>query len=160
MEKYNGRVKFDDREVYNDYVLHRNNNTNYEHDALKGNISKNKISCIYFSNTNIEALQQGIYNMVLNKSCGKIRIGKQSVDELLIIMRGIYLQYSENSLLDPIKQVRDLNTRVLNYAVPIIIEEAKMRASYIHTISNLPVPMELGKATSIKGEKSLVMNKF
>lgn len=156
----NGRITFDQSERYDDYKLYNGTIKSYEHDALKGNIQKNNVSCIYFSKTNIEALQLGIKNMVLNKTCGKIKIGDQSVDELLIIMRAIYLNKSKNSILDPLKQVKDLNSQVLNYSVPKIIEEAKMHTSYINRITQLPVPLEHGEATSVKGTKTLELRKF
>ena len=45
------------------------------------------------------------------------RIGRQSDTELQIIMRSIYLQYSENNNCNIISQVKVLNKKVLDYCV-------------------------------------------
>jgi hypothetical protein len=157
----NGRVSFKTNESYNDYKMHNTRTVeNYHHDALKGNIENNPVAKIFFGPTNINMLQIGMRNMVLNKTCGRIRIGMQSVDELLIIMRSMYLQNSKNSILDPISQVKDLNKRVLVFAVPRIIEEAEMHTAYINRISELPTPLEHAQNVSVKGSKTLKMKDF
>jgi hypothetical protein len=152
----NGRITFETKTKYSDYELRENkNNANFEHDALKGNLETNPVACMFFGPENVAILQVGMRNMVLNKTCGKISIGDQSIDELLIIMRSIYLNNSKNSVLDLISQVRDLNERVLQFAVPRIIEEAQMHQAYIKRITELPTPLEHGKNDSVKGSKSL-----
>jgi hypothetical protein len=152
----NGRITFETKSNYTDYQLHVNKHVkNFEHDALKGNLETNPVACLFFGPENVSILQTGMRNMVLNKTCGRISIGDQSVDELLIIMRSMYLNHSKNSILDVVSQVRELNKRVLQFAVPRIIEEAKMHQAYIKRISELPTPLDHGKNDSVKGSKSL-----
>ena len=151
----NGLVDFNNDERYRDFKQNPSNICNYQHDALKGNLSNNPVATLFFSNQNIKALQVGIQNMVMNKTCGRLRVGNQSVDELLTIMRGIYLEHSKNSILDIVRQVKDMNGMVLSFAVPRIIEEVDMHNSYIERITKLPVPLELAQNDSIKGSKTL-----
>jgi hypothetical protein len=48
-------------------------------------------------------------------------------------MRSLYLDYSKNLPFDYIGQVKSLNIRVLDFAVPQIISEADMRLHYLRT---------------------------
>ena len=133
---------------------------NFASDALKGNIQLTPVSKLFFSKFNIEVLQKGIRYTVLNKTCGKYNIGNQSSTELMVIMRSIYLQESMNSILDIVKQVKELNARVIMYSAPRIIEEVRMHNAYIERISQMPIPLTHGVSTSLAGTKTLEMPKF
>jgi hypothetical protein len=160
----NGLVTFDKNRRYNDLQIVNEISqihANYAADALKGNIQPSPVSNLFFSEVNVKALQIGIHNTVLNKTCGKIVIGNQSVNELLIIMRSIYLQESQHSaILSPVPQVRKLNEKVIMFAAPRIISEAQMHSAYLKHTSTLPVPMEHGQSTSLAGTKTLEYKMF
>ena len=154
----NGLVSFNDTK-YNDWQMIKESNTipsNFCNDALKGNIQASPVSKLFFSEMNIQALQTGIRNTVLNKTCGKTQIGAQSVNELMTIMRSIFLQESQHSnILSPVSQVKSLNAKVIMYAAPRIISEARMHEAYIKRSSVLPVPFEYCTSTSVAGTKTL-----
>lgn len=132
----------------------------FKDDVAKGNMADGPVMDLFFSELNINMLQKGIVNMVLNKSCGKYRIAQQSTSELLTIMRATYLQESMNSIVDVVGQVKRLNELVLMYSVPRIINEKEMHDRYIKDISTLPVPMAYGQATSVAGTKTLELTRF
>lgn len=134
--------------------------TMYKDDMAKGQVASNPVMDLFFSDLNIETLQRGIVNMVLNKSCGRLRIGQQSTSELLIIMRATYLQESINSIVDVVRQVKRLNELVLMYSVPRIMSEHEMHKRYIKDITTLPVPMAYGENTSVAGTKQLELKSF
>jgi hypothetical protein len=113
-----------------------------------------KVSDLFFSHVNISALQQGIRYKVYVESSGVHKINNQSQDELGAIMRSIYINYSRNLPFDYIGQVKQLNERVLDYAVPRIVTEANMRLHYLKDIdSPLPV-LPPAVATSVAGSKT------
>jgi hypothetical protein len=157
---YNGRVDLPTGSLaprYNDYSMVAESvqvPKSFVNDALKGNIEKNEVSKLFFSDMNIQMIQRGIKNLVLNKTCGKTRIGNQSVNEILVIMRSIYLLHSINSFVDVLEQVRSLNSRVLQYSVEQILSEVSLHESYLETITTLPKPMAYGENTSTYGTKS------
>ena len=155
MDLANGRVILDtSRPSPADFGIREPTQKNFVSDALKGNIGKNPVSELFFSDINIDALQIGMRNMVLNKSCGKYKIGRQSDKELTIIMRAIFLQNSVNSKYDVIGQVRNLNENVLNFAVPRLINELEMHDTYLQDIQRMPIPMAYGENTSVAGTKN------
>jgi hypothetical protein len=158
----NGRITFSSNTSYDDYKMTIQDNIgNFADKALQGIIQCSPVSRLFFSELNIKALQRGIKNMVLNKSCGKIVIGDQSLNELLTVMRSIYLQESRYSnVMSHVEQVKKLNEKVLYYTVPRILSEFRMHKAYIDRITSLPVPMEYGQATSLAGSKTLEQKIF
>ena len=166
MDSYapNGRVNLDisgkQAPDYNSFVECRSTPTNYVSDATKGNMATTPVSELFFSDYNVDVLQKGIQNMVLNKSCGKYRIGTQSPNELLTVMRATYLQESVNLNTNVVHQVKKLNELVLMYCVPRILSELEMHNLYIKDISSLPVPMRYGENTSVAGTKTLELKHF
>jgi hypothetical protein len=85
----------------------------------------------FFSKANVDYLQAEMIKQVYIKSCGNFKISRQSTDELLIIMRSMYLQYTRNLPFDIDGQVAELNKQVLLYAVPNIITRAQGFLGYM-----------------------------
>jgi hypothetical protein len=102
--------------------------TNFN-EALKGTISSNPLSKLFFSAQNIEALQQGIRYLVYTQSCNKHIIDRQSEDDLRIVMRSVYLQNAKHQPVNIVEQVRELNAIVLRWCVPKILNEVD---AYMH----------------------------
>jgi hypothetical protein len=132
------------------------NNTN----LISRNINCTGVSAIFFSDDNVELLQLGIRNKILNLSNGEYNIGKQSDTDLKIIMRSIYFQYGKNVSSNIKGQVLDLNTRVIDWCVPEILSNIKQSAKYIMDISTMPVPLDRSELPSQKGTKQLEMMKY
>ena len=159
-ELNNGRVDASHGNNKFNFINNRNNITENPTNITSRNQSCTKLSDLYFSNDNINILQYGIRNKILNESNGEIYIGRQSDDELKIIMRSIYYQYSKNLDNDIIGQIRDLNEKVLEWSVPRIITNIKQYDRYISDITTMPVPLERAELTSEKGTKSLELTSF
>ena len=106
--------------------------------VISRNLDCTEVSKIFFSIANIDLLQKGIRNKILNDTNGQINISRQSDDELKIIMRSIYFQYGKNSLNNIKEQILDLNTRVIEWSVPEIISNVKQSQKYLQDISTMP----------------------
>jgi hypothetical protein len=162
--KYNGRIDLMSSTFqvpqYNRTNEDTRKNTPYIKEAVRGQLDTNALSSLYFSESNINALQHGIRFLVWKKTCGKYTISNQSEDELRIVMRSIYLQHSKNLPFGIVEQVKELNGLVLDYCVPKVIEELHMYSAYKRDISTLPIPLDRGVNESIKGKKVLEMNRF
>jgi|UniRef100_A0A6C0LBC3 hypothetical protein len=132
------------------------NNTN----LISRNMNCTDVSAVFFSDNNVNLLQLGIRNKVLNVSNGKYNIGKQSDIDLKIIMRSIYFQHGKNTTNNVRGQVLDLNTRVIDWCVPEILSNIQQSDKYIMDISTLPIPMDLPNLTTQKGLRTLEIMKF
>lgn len=134
---------------------------NFQTDMLRGNWEKSPVSEIFFSAENVERLQNSIRKEVFTRSQPKgYVIDKQSVEELKIIMRAIYLQYARNLPKNIDGQVDDLNQKVIDWSAPHILSAVDHYHFYINDISHLPVPLAHMKHLSKAGTRSLPMNPF
>lgn len=122
--------------------------------------SGNCVSELYFSKENINIIQEGIINSVYNVSNGKYSIGRQSDQELIIVMRSIYFQYGKNLNFNINEQILELNTKVIRWCVNEIIANIKQYIKYKENVSTLPMPMERSQLSSQKGTKILEIKSF
>ena len=149
----NERVVFDNRPGISYDIYEETNTPKNYNNSLKSIQTGNPLSQFFFSNKNVEILHQSII-MEVFKTSGN-RIGRQSDTELQIIMRSIYLQYSENNNCNIISQVKVLNKKVLDYCVEKINRAISSYLTYKNDISSMPVPLTHPRNLSNAGEKSL-----
>ena len=64
--------------------------------ATEGLWTSNSLSQAFFSQQNIQIIQNGIRAGVYHKSNGQYVIGPQDCDSLKIIMRSVFLQHAAN----------------------------------------------------------------
>lgn len=162
----NGRVVFTDTDEPNPVVLpgflpDTSVERDFQNDALRGNWEKSPVSEKFFSGENVERLQNQIRKEVFERSAPKnYVIDKQSVEELKIIMRAIYLQYARNLPNDVAAQVADLNKKVCDWSVPHILSAVDHYHFYLNDISHMPVPLPHMQHLSRAGTKSLPAQPF
>jgi len=102
---------------------------------------ENDLSRTFFSQQNIQILQNGIRAGVYHKSNGQYIIGQQDCDSLKIIMRSVYLQHSANLTNNISQQVSELNKIVLDYCIQQVYSEAQGYMKYLDDASTLVVPI-------------------
>jgi len=179
--QYNGRVNLISKgHTQFDYSYDKGCSTN-GYDIVAKDIGHTPVSALFFSQQNIEALQQGICNRVYNESRGNFNIGRQSEIELKIIMRSIYFDSLKNGnpnimkeiqksspLYSPLQtnndivvaQVRELNKKVLDWSVPQILTNIQQFEKYKSDVSKLPNPIDRPSFVSSAGSKTLEMQSF
>lgn len=123
-------------------------------------VEDNPVSSLFFSKHNVDVLQDGIRYSVYKRTNDKTVISRQSDIELRVIMRSVYLQYARHLPYRVVDQVKELNTKVLDFAVPRILVELDTYLNYAVDVTQLPVPMRRSENVSIKGEKVLDMKVF
>lgn len=135
-------------------------NSTFYAEAVQGTFKPTKLSNLFFSCNNIDVLQDGLRYRVYKDSGNKYIIGRQSDQDMKVIMRSIYLQYGRNLDTDVVGQVRELNGRVLDWAVPEVLSNVKQYDKYKKDISTLPVPLEHSTLMTKKGTKVLEIKSF
>ena len=136
------------------------NNSQFKKEATVGQLSNTALSDLFFSSENVEALQQGIRYRIYVETNGQFVIGRQSDQELKIIMRSIYYQYARNDGSDCVAQSRELNAKVLDWAVPDVLSNIMQYQTYKKDASTLPTPLDHPPLMSIKGTKQLERTSF
>jgi hypothetical protein len=99
------------------------------------------LSQTFFSQQNIQIIQNGIRAGVYHKSNGQYTIGPQDCDSLKIVMRSVYLQHAANQPNNITQQVVELNKIVLNYCIQQVYSEAQGYMKYLDDASTLVVPI-------------------
>jgi hypothetical protein len=164
MSKYNGRVNIIQEPPANirfqmqEKIAVKNKATAYR-EALSGTWENNMLSQVFFSEENIQILQNGIRAGVYKKSNGQINVPPQNIDALKIIMRSTYLQYAENYPNNIKQQVQRLNEIVLDYCVKSVYGEAIGYLKYCQDQSSLVVPFDRPIPTD-REYKQLELNPF
>lgn len=123
--------------------------TNFAGGAVGTFHTPTELNKLFFDKMNIDAIQHGIRYGVYKKTCGKSVIDNQDQTSLLVVMRSIYLQNSKNLDVEIIEQVRELNSKVLDYSIDRIIGEINMHDKYLadrETISFRTNPINVSKA--------------
>jgi len=118
-----------------------NTNTNYQN-VLTGNFERSRLSDAYFSKQNIQIIQNGIRKGVYDKSQSRILVDNQPEDQIVTVMRAMYLQHSKNLETNISQQIVELNTFVLNYCVVSIFNEAVAYLKYKEDASTMHRPMQ------------------
>jgi hypothetical protein len=129
-------------------------------DAIRGNMTATPLNQAYFSPANVKIVQNKIRKEVYDRSKTEFLVDEQSVDELLIIMRAMYLQYGKNQPTNIPGQIADLNQLVADWCVPKILAECSMHKTYLHDLQNLPVPLAHPIMLSKTGSKSASFDRF
>ncbi len=114
----------------------------------------------FFSERNIQHLQNEIRYGVWVASNNEFIIEPQNPDDLKTIMRSYYLQYSMN---DPDKMQQELdslNRRVVGFAVDRVMVEAKQYVKYRNDLLNYPDPISRPINANIVGSKSAEFKSF
>lgn len=126
-------------------------------DTIK-NRQSSQVSALFFSKMNVDLLQDALRYRVWVETAGRHVIDRQSDTELLLVMRGMFLQEGKNLPYDIKFQVRQLNSFVLDFCVQRVVSEIGMYMRYRHDIANLPVPIDHAPLASTKGLNSMPTN--
>jgi hypothetical protein len=129
-------------------------------DAIRGNMLATPLNQAYFSPANVQIVQNKLRKEVYDKSKAEFLVDEQSVDELLIVMRAMYLQYGKNRPDKIPEQIAELNQLVADWSVPKIIAECSMHKTYLHDIQNLPIPLAHPVLMTRTGSKSASFDRF
>jgi hypothetical protein len=166
----NGRVNFTPRESaspgtgvgdFNTAFQYRQETVQSEaDDAIRGNVASTPLNQAYFSPANVQIIQNKIRREVYDRSGGEFLIDPQSVDELMIVMRAMYLQYCKNMPNQIPEQISELNQMVADWVVPKVLAECSMHKTYLRDIQSLPTPMSHPVLMTKSGSKTAAFDRF
>lgn len=114
----------------------------------------------FFSESNINHLQDEIRYRVWEKSGKKHVIDRQREDDLKTIMRAYYLQYSQNIPGREREELQDLNERVLAFCVDDILGSINMYVYNRGQLANYPEQISRPINPHIIGTKSAEFKSF
>jgi len=148
------------------FSRYQENNNNYTPDeyyqsglstlALHGTLEDNDVSRLFFSNENVKRLQNKIKREIYNRTEGKYKIEvDQDINELTIVMRAMYFEYSKNLPRHIVTQVKRLNELVVEHVVPDMITNIKQYFGYLRDINEPLKPISRPINVNNAGRRSL-----
>lgn len=140
---------------YQMFTENNNCNDKFKNNALQHIQQKSPLSMTYFSEANMDRVQNMIRYQVWLGSQKRHIISKQSPIELEIIMRSIYLQHARNLPCKIGEQVHELNQMVVSWCVQRILSEVDQYLGYLQNLDTLPQELDLPKNLSSKGTRTL-----
>ena len=118
-------------------------------------IQNSPIIELFFADSNIDVVQKKLARDVYRETGQSI--SRQSCSEIFIVMSYVFANnakhYTNPTYIH--KHVQLMNELVLGELVPMVSSNVKQYVQYIKDISTLPVPIDHGQSTSIKGNNSL-----
>lgn len=161
--KLNTNNKFDYHQLPKAYLCD-NNKSN----ALRSQFIKNQttviesnisdIPNIFFSDENINIINNNLIYAVYKNTNNEYKIKPQSNEQLLIVMRYVFLEYARHLPYDITGQVKALNTHVVNEILPNVITNAQQHIGYLKDIKKIrePVPLPLSTKHSFNNTFKLL----
>ena len=111
------------------------------------------LNTVFFSQSNIDKLQESIREQVFLMTESKHRIDRQSDDDLLLIMRSYYLMFGRNDDSKVAEELESLNRRVIGYASAKIFSELDFYMFYRKDIEDFAAPIARPTNTNVFGTR-------
>ena len=118
--------------------------------------SPDAVNTRFFNSNNVDVLQKTLRETIKAKT-GYL-IDRQADDQLLIIMRGCYIENNIDRTLPPMEQVSQLNAMTVRICLPQIASGLKQYLGYLKDASSLPSPISRSVNTSVKGSRTLELH--
>jgi len=109
--------------------------------VLTGTFEKTRLSDAYFSQNNIQIIQNALRKGVYDKSNESILIDLQPEDQIVTVMRSMFYQHSKNLDNNIPQQIQALNNYVIRFCVNSVFNEAVAYLKYKEDTSKMHVPM-------------------
>jgi len=135
-------------------------NGSYANETLKGIQENSILSKTFFSKQNMKIIQNKLKWLIYEESGRKFVIGEQDENELLIIMRSIYLENSKNLPVSIKEQIGFLNEKVYEDIFPKLYSNVKQYIQYLADVSNPYQIMSRPEYVSQSGTKSYDLSRF
>lgn len=151
---------------YRDFALHDDHrsgegiystmNNTLARDIVKTMVERSPVSDMFFADVNMKHLKKVICDTVYQRSGGKYVISPdaQSDNDLLIVMRSIYLEHAQHLPYQIKEQVANLNYQVIIDLVPRVMSNAQQHLAYIRDHSQQHLVMDRPRNVSNAGTRS------
>lgn len=126
------------------------------HDKIiSTNYEKSPLTIAYFSNKNVELLQNEIRGKVYLMSNKQYNISPPNRDFLIQIMENIFLQYFENNTTNPKAEIIKLNNIVIEKVSNNLFSMCKSHIQFQQEQGKVVVPLDLPKQSGDRNFKQM-----
>jgi hypothetical protein len=124
---------------------------------IKTNVNEeSNLEQIFFSDDNIELINKQLVLTIWKKTNKKYLIGFQNKDQIIIIMRYVFLENARHLPYNIKGQIKDLNCNVVAEMYPSVITNFEQKLGYLRDIETRGKLPDLPKSTTY--DKTLPSN--
>lgn len=134
--------------------------TDYRKELVGYRHTSTPLNTIFFSQTNLDKIQDDIRDQVKLMSGGKYTIDRQSDDSLMIIMRSYYAMFAKNDPRNVAGELEGLNKRVVGYASAKVYSEVDFHEFYLNDIQDFAAPIANPMNVSVYGTRTSELKSF
>lgn len=135
---------------------HKKNYKDMAHTAMKGIEGESELSKLFFSDTNFKRIQNMIREEVFKRTNGEFKLDiDQEQRDVFLVMRAVYIEHArfKNQI---VRQVKKLNRKVVDEAVPGILTNIRQYYGYLRDINGpLRVFPQMGVNVNNAGRRVL-----
>lgn len=145
------------------YKLHTGDKRIFGDDRtdLVGHLHKpSPLNTIFFSEANIDSIQNSIVNQVSLMSGGKYKISRQDDDQVKIVMRSYYLMFGKNDPNKVSEELQELNGRVIGYCAAKVYSEVDFHMFYLKDIEDFAPPIANPTNVGVYGTRTGELKSF
>lgn len=149
MEKNN--IIFDYQELPIAYLANNPNSDELRKQLIRnqtGICNTSELENNFFSNDNIDIINNKLIITVFKLTKGKFKISKQSPETLLIVMRYVFLYNAKFLPYNIEGQIKELNCIVLKEILPNLITNITQKEGYLNYINKRPPLLDLPVSTN------------
>lgn len=145
---------------FSDSIKHKNNNELMKNELKLSACNIGDLEKYFFSKENIKLINKQLILTVYKKTNNNFLISEQKEDDLVIVMRYIFIEYSRNLLYNISGQIKELNCRVISDILPHIITNVEQHIGYLKDISTQPIGPPLPINTKNVNKTLPMLNTF
>jgi hypothetical protein len=136
----NTNMEFDYHELPNAYLCDNKNSNEMRKQLISNQIKisechQTDLENIFFSDENINIINKKLIYSLYYISDKKIKIVEQSKENLLIIMRYIFIEYAKHLPFNIKLQIEELNNQIIKELIPQLLTSITQRINYIKEIN-------------------------
>jgi hypothetical protein len=118
------------------------------------------LNIVFFSQDNIDHVQQSVKEQVRLMSGNKYNIDRQNDDDVKIIMRSYYLTYAKNNPKMVAEELEDLNRRSIGYISAKVYSEVDFHTFYLKDIEQFAPPIANPTNVHVYGSRTNELKSF
>lgn len=157
--------KFDYNQMPQAFLADNENSKILRQQLIKNQIkisecNQTNLEDIFFSDDNIDLINKQLILNVFYKTNKQIKLGNQSKDSLLIVMRYVFIEYAKHLPYNIIEQIIELNNYVIKEILPLVMTNIDQKINYLKEINNprqlIDPPINISKTKPLKSITSVI----
>lgn len=132
----------------------------HRQDLVGSQHKETPLNALFFSQDNINRIQQAVHDQVMLMSDNKYSIDRQNEDDVKLVMRSYYLMYGKNNPKMVVEELEDLNRRSIGHISAKVFSEVDFHMFYRKDIEQFASPIANPTNVHVYGSRTNELKSF